>query len=149
MSRCPRVHPMVTTLFIGSLLLAVTPSPSPGEVPEVDRATYQEAKARAGRDPDANVRLALWCEAHGLSAGRLEHLARAVLCDPSHQAARGLLGLVSYRGRWKRPEEVAADAGSDGTLQATMAEYNARREAMPETADAHWKLGVWCEQKGL
>ncbi len=28
-------------------------------------------------------------------------------------------------------------------------EYNAMRAKAPNTADGHWKLGLWCEQKGL
>ena len=57
--------------------------------------------------------------------------------------------MVDYGGRWKHPEEVAVDARSDEALQRTLAEYDARREGMPETAEAHWNLGLWCEQNGL
>jgi hypothetical protein len=32
---------------------------------------------------------------------------------------------------------------------AALAEYNARREKTPQTADAQYQLGLWCEQKGL
>jgi hypothetical protein len=32
---------------------------------------------------------------------------------------------------------------------ALVSEYNARREKISMTADAHWILGLWCEQKGL
>src|SRR5205823_3155479 len=124
--------PMVVVFFIGAVLLAAEPSPLPAEIAPVDRVAYEEAKSRAGRDPDANVRLALWCEANGLQAERLEHLARAVQSDPSNAAARGLLGMVAYRGQWKQPEDVAASARSDDSLQATLAAYEARREAMPE-----------------
>ena len=52
-------------------------------------AAYEAARARAGRDADAHVRLALWCEAHGLEAERLKHLAIAVLADPSHATGAG------------------------------------------------------------
>jgi hypothetical protein len=37
----------------------------------------------------------------------------------------------------------------DAARAAALAEYNARRASMPDTADAHWKLALWCEQKGL
>ena len=40
-----------------------------------DLPTYQAAAAKIGRDADAHVRLACWCEAHGLSAQRHKHLA--------------------------------------------------------------------------
>jgi tetratricopeptide (TPR) repeat protein len=144
---------MVASFLLGTLLLAAqpapSPSPSPAEIDREARASYEEAKARAGLDPAANVRLALWCESHGLGAERLKHLAQALSSDPANPIARGLLGMVAYRGRWLHPEEVAAGAGSDEALLARLAEYNGRREGMPETADAHWKLGLWCEQQGL
>jgi len=38
---------------------------------------------------------------------------------------------------------------SQGPDPALLAEYNARRAKAPNTADAHWKLGLWCEQNGL
>jgi hypothetical protein len=107
------------------------------------------ARARAGRDPAAHVKLALWCEAHGLSAERMKHLAIAVLTDPKNATARGLMGLVDFRGRWERPEAVSAKIQSDEALAAKLAEYNARRGRMAGTADSHWNLALWCEQNGL
>src|SRR4051794_1585205 len=71
-------------------------------------AEYRRAAAAVGRDADAHVRLALWCEARGLGAERVKHLALAVLHRPSHPTARGLMGLVAYRDRWQPPEAVAA-----------------------------------------
>jgi hypothetical protein len=41
------------------------------------------------------------------------------------------------------PAEVSKPA------PAALAEYNARRTRLPDTADARWKLGLWCEQAGL
>ncbi len=32
---------------------------------------------------------------------------------------------------------------------AALADYNAKRLEIADTADAHWKLGLWAEQKGL
>jgi hypothetical protein len=32
---------------------------------------------------------------------------------------------------------------------ATLAEYNGRRAKVANTAEAHWKLGLWCEEHGL
>jgi len=110
-----------------------------------DRATYEAAKAQAGRDTDAHVKLALWCEQHGLNAERTKHLALAVLIDPKNAAARGLMGLVAFQGRWQRPEQVQADAD----LAAALAAYNGRRARMANTADAHWKMALWCEENGL
>jgi hypothetical protein len=69
--------------------------------------------------------------------------------DPTDVAARGLLGLVAYHGRWLAPEEVGARVRADQVLAARLAEYNTRRAALAQTADAHWKLALWCEQNGL
>src|SRR3954468_13545191 len=112
-------------------------------------ATYREAEAEVGRDPDAHVRLALWCEANGLQAERVKHLALAVLNDPSHPTARGLMGLVTYRDHWQPPESVAAKVTADEGLAARLAEYNARREQTPDNADAQWALAAWCDRQGL
>jgi hypothetical protein len=117
--------------------------------PADDLKDYREAAAHAGRDAEAHVRLALWCEAHGLSAERLKHLAIAVLTDPANATARGLMGLVAYRGKWQRPDAVAEQVKADEATAAAMAEYNAKRASAPATGDAHWKLALWCEQKGL
>src|SRR5262249_14781341 len=106
-------------------------------------AEYRTAAARIGRDADAQVRLALWCEAHGLEAERFKHLALAVLSKPSHPTARGLMGLVDYQGHWQPPADVAARVEADPVMAARLAEYNARREETPETADAQWALATW------
>src|SRR4051812_24380656 len=74
---------------------------------------YRKAEAEVGRDADGHVRLALWCEANGLEAERVKHLALAVLNNPSHPTARGLMGLVAYRDRWQPPEAVAARVAAD------------------------------------
>ena len=104
-------------MFSAILVCAACATLDPSEAvagPRVEpetMAAYEAARARAGRDADAHVRLALWCEAHGLEAERLKHLAIAVLTDPTHAAARGLLGLVAYRGGWHSPEAVSAQIG--------------------------------------
>ena len=122
-----------------------------GESPAdpADLSAYKAALAGIGRGPEANVKLALWCEAHGLQAERIKHLALAVLSDPTNATARGLMGLVAYRGQWKRPDAVAEKVKDDEALTARLAEYNARRAKAPESADAQWTLALWCEQNGL
>src|SRR5262245_47016305 len=138
---------MTCALLVGSALLAVTPA---GEAPETgERAAYEAANASAGRDANAHVRLALWCEAHGLPAERVKHLALAVLNDPANAMARGLLGLVSYRGRWQLPEAVGDSVKGDAALAAALAEYNDRRGKAANTADSQWRLALWCEERGL
>jgi hypothetical protein len=138
---------LVCLTVIGACL-ADEPAPATG-----DRATvlssYQSARKEAGRDAQAHVRLALWCEAHGMSAERLKHLATAVLYDPSNVLARGLMGLVAYQGKWKRPEQVSRQVQDDPKRNALLQEYLQRRANSPDTADGRWKLASWCEQNGL
>jgi hypothetical protein len=110
---------------------------------------YQEAKTRMGRGADAQVRMALWCEAHGLDSERLKHLTIAVLTEPAHATARGLLGLVAYHGQWRSPQAVDDLLAADQTMRAALAEYNGRRARMGNSADSHWKIALWCQQHGL
>jgi hypothetical protein len=114
-----------------------------------DQSEYQAAAARAGRDAEAHFKLAVWCEAHGMDAERSKHLALVVAIDPRNAAARGMMGLVSYDGRWMPPETVGESVKADGAMTAKLAQYEARRQGTPETADAQWQLALWCEQNGL
>jgi hypothetical protein len=138
---------MIPFVLLCSSLLTTSP---PETKPSDDAlTTYQVAQAQAGRDADAHVRLALWCEAHGLNSERLKQLALAVLIDPGHAAARGLLGLVADDGQWRRPEAVAQRVQDDATRAAKLAQYNERRAQAKETAESQWNLAVWCEKQGL
>jgi tetratricopeptide (TPR) repeat protein len=112
-------------------------------------AAYKSAATGARRDPDAHVRLALWCEAHGLNAERLKHLSLAVLSDPTHSLARGLLGLVAYQGKWDRPDAIGRQIQTDPAHQAIVKEYLERRARTAHQADAQLKLASWCTEKGL
>ena len=136
---------MLSLAIACSALLAAAPEPEPAD----PRVAYRAAVASAGRDADAQVKLALWCEAHGLQAERFKHLALALLADPANAAARGLMGLVADAGKWRKPEAVAARIRADAELSAALAEYNSRRAKAPNTAEAQWKLALWCEGKGL
>jgi len=93
--------------------------------------------------------MALWSEAHGLYFGRLKHLVIAVLTDPAHATARGLLGLVAFHGQWQSPEVISEKLAADETASALLAEYSGRRARMGNSANAHWKMALWCEEKGL
>jgi Pretoxin HINT domain len=128
-------------LIVCSAVLAANPPADSAPPP----ATYAQARSQTGRSPDDQVKLALWCEAHGLAAERLHHLTLAVLTDPKHAAARGLMGLVSLEGRWLRPESVADRLKVDPSL----IEYETRRKNTPETAAGNWDLGVWADEHGL
>ena len=110
---------------------------------------YKAAVSRAGHDPNAHVRLGLWCEAHGLTAERLKHLSLAVLYDPTNALARGLLGLVAYRGKWTAPDQVTQAVQSDPERKARIREYLERRAKTPDRAEDQWKLALWCEQNDL
>src|SRR3954462_12954030 len=136
---------MLGVLIAASVLLL----DGPGGLGPEERDSYEAALAQVGRGADAQVRLALWCEAHGLDAERVKHLSLAVLNDPAHPLARALLGMVSYGGRWRHPEAVGAALAGDEARKAVVADYEARRDKLPETADAHWKMALWCEDNGL
>src|SRR5207248_3421788 len=114
-----------------------------------DRTAYESAQKKAGRDAEAHVRLALWCEAHGLAAERMKHLALAVLYDPTHALARGLMGLVAHRGKWASPEDVGQQIRTDPTYRALIREYLERRAQAAHKPDSQWRLAAWCDQRGL
>ena len=84
-----------------------------------DIARYEAAQSKSGRDADAHIRLALWCEAHGLTAERLKHLSLAVLYDPANTLARGLIGPGRVSGemgpaRRDRPPDPGRPCSSRG-----------------------------------
>jgi Pretoxin HINT domain/HEAT repeats len=116
---------------------------------QADLSVYQAAKIKAGKTADAHVRLALWCEAHGLTAERVKHLSLAVLYDPSNALARGLMGLVAYQGKWGRPDVVGEKIQNDPARQAVIREYLEHRVKAAHKPDAQLKLAAWCEQNGL
>ena len=144
---------MVTLVVVCCGLLSALPPEADAGGPAPDLASYEaaydDARAKVGRDADAHVRLALWCEAHGLPAERLKHLAIAALIEPGHATARGLMGLVAHAGGWKRPEAVADRLKADAELGATLEQYRARRDRTPVKAEDQWKLALWCEENGL
>ena len=72
-------------LLLSGLMIALV-----GDAPASphDIQTYEALKAKAGKDSQAQVKLALWCEAHGLTAERMMHLAQAMLADPKNVTAR-------------------------------------------------------------
>jgi hypothetical protein len=130
---------------------SLTPAPPASSAPPAKPvlAEYRVLRDRAGRDPDAQVRLALWCESRGMVAERATHLKTALEVDPTNQTARGLLSQVADHGTWRSLEDAAARARADEALTRALAEYNTRRLAVRETPDDQWKLGLWCEKNGL
>ncbi len=112
-------------------------------------SSYLQAKSQSGRNADDHVRLALWCEAHKLEALRIKHLTIAMLKDPENATARGLLGLVAFGGGWHSTEAIRNKLESNQSHTSLRAEYDALRIQLGTTADAHWKLALWCEDQGL
>lgn len=139
---------MLSMLVASAFLTALPPAPS---VSDDEKATYQAACDHAGRDPEAHVKLALWCERLGMEAERLRHLALAVMADPQNAAARGLLGMVKDRdGDWVKSGQAAKADRQDPKLFEALGEYNRKRTVMDDhDADDHWKLAIWCEGQGL
>src|SRR5262245_1991289 len=120
---------VITMLTVVLVCLGFVPDdgarpPAPGAP---DRAAYETAASKAGRDASSHVRLALWCEQHGMTAERVKHLTAAALYDPSNALARGLMGLVAYNGKWERPDDVSREARDDPKRKALMDEYLQRR----------------------
>jgi Pretoxin HINT domain len=142
---------MVSAILLCCVLAGADGKENDGRAakPQADLSAYQAAKDRAGQSADAHILLALWCEAHGLTAERLKHLSLAVLYDPSSALARGLMGLVAYRGKWERPEQVSQTVHNDPETSARVAAYLQRRTKTPDRAEDQWKLALWCEQNGL
>ena len=138
-------------LVIAGLLVATPDEPAIANLKPAPTiaSEYESRKAQTSRDADAQIKLALWCEQHGLEQERLKHLGAVVLRDPTNALARGLLGLVEYKGTWKRPEAVADAIRTDVAHADLLVEYNARRVKTPVAAGPQYKLGLWCEEKGL
>jgi hypothetical protein len=116
-------------LLCASLLAAPSGDPP---APSGDIKTYEALKAKAGKDASAQVKLALWCEAHGLDAERMKHLALAVLSDPKSATARGLMGMVAFDGRWDSAEKIGERIKADDQRAARMAEYEGRRSKLAD-----------------
>ena len=131
---------IASILLAGSLLGTAAVGDPPPDAPSLK--AYQEAKAKAGHDADAQVKLALCVRAHGLTAERIKHLTLATLSDPSHAAARGLLGLISYQGKWQHPDEVSRQAREDPARQAVLKEYLDRRVRAANKPDDQWNLAA-------
>ena len=123
---------MLSIVLICSVLVAAADGGPSNPADPADLAAYEAAQAKAGRDAKAHVRLALWCESHGLGAERMKHLAMAVLYDPSNGLARGLMGLVVHQGKWDRPEVVGREIQDDPAYQALIREYLERRGDVPQ-----------------
>ncbi len=136
---------MVSSFLVCCVMLVGGDAPGAADpVPKPDLGAYEVARAKAGKSADAHIRLALWCEARGLTAERIKHLSLAVLYDPGNALARGLLGLVSYQGKWERPEEVGRAVQNDPIRKARINDYLQRRVRTPiaPRTSGNWPSGA-------
>lgn len=103
-----------------------------------------------GDSPDAVidrlVREARSCEARGDLEGRNKALAKLEKAGgPDLPQLNWLLGKVYHRGKWIRPEEIAAEINSQELLQ----EYARQRAMASSDVDGQMALARWCESNGL
>lgn len=131
--------------LVTACLFAISPD---GPVPDdATRATYDQAARAAGRDAEAHLKLALWCEQNGLIDERSEQLAKTLLIDPQNRLARALLGQMRQPdGHWV---PASAMPGANAAHSAARQEYEQRRLVIEDSADSHWDLALWCEEQGL
>src|SRR5271165_2964861 len=80
----------------------------------------------------ALIRQALECEARGQEDERRRFLELAVQADPASPTARGLLGQVKFDDLWLNPDQAAGREQSDDQRAALLAQYEARRAAIPD-----------------
>ena len=118
---------IVTVATVATLVLGPAPQ-EPLHFSSADKRSFETAKTEAGNDPAKLVKLALWCEQHGMRAEQRTVLDKVVTLDPKNAMARGLLGQVSYQGRWESPEAVTKRMKEDEAHAAQRAEYNALRD---------------------
>jgi tetratricopeptide (TPR) repeat protein len=129
-------------------ILVVLAYQEPAHPSPADLRSFDRAKVEAGKDPAKLVKLALWCEAHGLRDQRRAVLEEAVRIDPNHTVARGLLNQVSYQRHWEAPEAVSRQMKDDEALMAKLAEYNARRDRIDRDTEIERRLVARYEQAG-
>ena len=112
---------------------------------------YEAASAAAEhqRDIGAHLKLAIWCETHGMDTERQKHLQSALSIDPQNAAAHGMIGLVTYGGRWMSPEQVGEVVQGDESLKAKLARYEDKRRATPETGKRNGNLRSGAKKEGL
>jgi tetratricopeptide (TPR) repeat protein len=70
---------------------------------------YVDRRARTATKPDAQLKLAAWCEQKGLKEQALAHYNEVIRMDPAREAAWKHLGFQKLRSRWVKPEELAAE----------------------------------------
>jgi hypothetical protein len=69
---------------------------------------YLQRRAKSPNRPDAQLRLAAWCEENGLTAQARIHYAGVLQLDPTREVAWRHLGYKKRGNRWVKPDQVAA-----------------------------------------
>ena len=113
-----------------------------------DRAAFEAAQAKAGHDAKAHVRLALWCESHGLDAERMKRWRWPSSMIPPTAWHGACWAWSPTRASGSRPDDISRRSRTTPSA-SPMQEYFHRRAKTSETADDQWKLALWCEQNGL
>ena len=121
----------------------------PAEPTAADRVAYDAARDKAGKNAAAHVRLALWCEARGLSAERIKHLTLAATLDPKDLVARRPLGPRRLSGQMGQARPGQRDIQNDPRFQDFLHEYLDRRVRTPQKAEAQLHHATWCLEQGL
>ena len=125
---------MVSMLIVSMAALATCQQQEPGATPPpknsshaaqpADRAEYLAQRARTPETAEGHWKLGLWCERKGLKNEALTEFEAVTQLDPRREAAWKKLGFVKHEGRWRTPEQLAAEK----------AEIDAQRKA-----DARWR----------
>ncbi len=115
---------------------------------EDDLATYGAAARRAGRDAEAHVRLALWCEARGLDAERNTELSEALHLNPHDACARGISGQIRQGVSWVSLKEFARMEDS-ARVRNRYALYDRKRDEAGDSVQGDLQLASWCAHEGM
>ncbi len=110
---------MFSALLLSFVLLGADDGSGKQKPPTQDElARYDAAQEKAAGNAAAQVKLALWCEAHGLAAERAEHLRKAIANDPSNVLAHALLGQLAYHKEWDSSDAIAKKIQTDPAQRA-------------------------------
>jgi Pretoxin HINT domain len=98
-------------------------------------------------DAAEHIARALQCEVEGRDRERREHLILALLAEPNNATARSLLGHVQAEGGWLRASAMVNGESNDPLNHRQL--YVERRERTANTAEAQWRLALWCQSQKL
>jgi hypothetical protein len=89
--------------------------PSPWKV-------YEEKAKECPSTAAGHWALAQWCEEHGLSAERVEHLKKVIKLDTEHAGAREELGYVKVDRAWVKARATSGPSDEDAEARRRAAE---------------------------